>query len=334
MKKLPKYLSFIVMTMTGWGAFLLPFANATTLYQQLTDNQGGINYSCNAGGLSLASFVAPVSSNLSGGYVYLFIQGASQDVAGFSFNVSTTASNAGSISTSANAPTIASTSPATSYQLSFSSGSITAGTTYYVVANCSTSGGVVFIPSQITGTNFYGYVVDGGAESVPVAPGIPGFTNIGIASSSQQIYCNSSFSTSSGFLSSIASDVANGLCNVTVFLFVPPQSSLSQFQLLASTTQSRIPFSYAYQLYTDFSGLSASSTANLPTWTLSFVGFASSSVLGPILPDHLTFFSTSTISTYLPDSTRLAMLFIERMGIWVGLVFYFYRKVIPDKAKI
>jgi len=88
------------------------------------------------------------------------------------------------------------------------------------------------------------------------------------------------------------------------FLFQPTETSLAQFQTLASTTQSKFPFSYIASVNSVWSGLVASSTSNSPSfvYNLHDLGIGSTTPLGNILP-NATVFSASTTMQYFPSGT-------------------------------
>jgi len=161
---------------------------------------------------------------------------------------------------------------------------------------------------------------------------IAGGNSSGVSTSSVQISCNGSFATSTGFFSDISNGVSYGLCTATTFLFVPTQQSLQSFSNLNSTAQTKIPFSYFYGLYAIYDNLSASSTDNLPDYSIDLPAFGSTTALGVITPTHFDILSTTTISKYYPDSFRIAFLFLGTCAIWIEAAFIIYRRVVPHKA--
>jgi len=156
----------------------------------------------------------------------------------------------------------------------------------------------------------------------------PTTTDSGIFLSGAQGYCNDVFASSTG----IGATISNGLCVALGFLFIPTPGSISQFAGLNDALAEHVPFSYVYAVAGDVDTLTASSTANLPTWTVPLSQFPTSTVTGSF--SDLTILSTSTISKYFPDSARLSFLFIERSAIWFGVIFAFYRRIVPHKVKI
>jgi len=340
MKKLPFYAFLAIL-----GAFSVPYiVSATTVYQQLSDSAG--EKTATAETIEVGSFVSPP--------VRTTLYSASQNVGGkfgaFILNKHDTVSGSGTFS-------IASTSadcPATTFfvatnaqtvaaneeilvDLEFTSGTdkyLMPSTTYFI---CFTAAGASIefgIAMNLSADFIYGYITDVSGVSVPLTPNIPGFTDVGISTTSQQVWCNQNFSTSTGFLDSVGQSIALGLCNVTVFLFVPSSNAFSQFQTLSSTTQSKVPFSYVFDAYDIFLGLTASSTGNIAAMSLSFPDISSSTPFGSFIPTSVVGLSTSTISTYLPESVRLGMLGLQRVALWSGLAFMFYRRIIPHKATV
>jgi len=160
----------------------------------------------------------------------------------------------------------------------------------------------------------------------------PSITYFGISTSSVATFCDGSFATTSGFINEIGSSVTLAFCRAAVFLFIPSPSALDNMSVLASTSQTKIPFSYVYELRNIFSGLTASSTANIAALTYNFPQVGSTSPLGSVVPSTIVGLSTTTISTYLPDSARTSFLNLQRVVLWVGLVYLFYRRVIPHHA--
>jgi len=127
----------------------------------------------------------------------------------------------------------------------------------------------------------------------------------------------------------VGGGVRYGLCYAAVTLLLPSDTSLARFTTLASTTQSRIPFSYLYELRSIFSGFTASSTANLPALTLSFPSPGSTTPLGNIVPASVEALSSSTIGTYLSEGVRASFLALQRIFLWVGFIYLMYRRIIP-----
>jgi len=161
-------------------------------------------------------------------------------------------------------------------------------------------------------------------------------TGAAFTASTTQNYCNNNFSSSSNPLIAFGSSVAVGICNTAVTLFVPSLDTINQFKGLASTTQTKIPFSYGYDFASAFQSLTASSSTNLPDWSidLSSVNLGSSTPLGQLFSPTLDYFSTTTIGRYFPDSIRIPFLNIERFAIWFGIVYLFYRRIIPEKPSL
>jgi len=202
-------------------------------------------------------------------------------------------------------------------------------------ANMSFAGVVVSSGFVATDRNLYGYMTDAQGASIPTDPNIPGYTDFGIATSTQRQFCASNFATSSGFWSDISAGFANAMCNVGVMLFIPSSNAVSQFQTLASSSQQKIPFSY----YTDVVGIigaqSGSSSENFPTYgiDLGAVDFGSSSGLA-ILPAHLDFLSTSTINRFLPPGMHTLLYNLMVFAIWLDVMWLLYHRIVPHKPKI
>lgn len=152
----------------------------------------------------------------------------------------------------------------------------------------------------------------------------------------QQFCGSTTFGTTSNLFQDVGASFSSGLCLSFAYLFVPSSDSLGQFQTFVQTAQGKIPFSYAYEFVSDFQSLTASSSTNLPTWKidLSSVDLGSSTPMGDLYGNSITYFSTTTISTYFPDPVRFSLLNIERLAIWFGVVYFFYRRIIPHKPDL
>lgn len=168
-----------------------------------------------------------------------------------------------------------------------------------------------------------------GTPQIGGIPYSPVIQDIGIATTTAAAFCQQNNATSTGFLTDVTNGFGTAICYSFAFLFVPSQNALSQFSALASTTQSKIPFSYFFGLKDIYTSLTASSSVNLPTYSIDLPAFGTTTPLGNILPDNITFLSTSTIDTYYPTATREAFLFLGSSAIWLGLGFILYRRVVP-----
>lgn len=170
-------------------------------------------------------------------------------------------------------------------------------------------------------------IVSNGFQITPTA------SSSGIFFSGAVDYCNSAFASSTG----IGATIGNGLCIATGFLFVPTAASIQQFQDFSTALQNVIPFSYYYDVSTIFTDSSASSTQNMVAYSanLSVLDAASSTGFGPILPTSpFDFFSSTTISHYLPVGMHDFLYTLMQTAIWVEVLFLLYRRIIPNKPKI
>jgi len=193
----------------------------------------------------------------------------------------------------------------------------------------------VSIAANYAATSFYGELTDNSGASVSIEPGLSNYTDPGISTSSQPVYCSDNIGSSTGIFDGIGRSFALGACVSAVFLFVPSGNAIAQFQTLASTTQQKIPFSYYSDVVSIVSGQSASSTGNLPTYGIDLGGvdFGSSSGLA-ILPTHLDFLSTTTINKFLPAGMYTILYNLMVFAIWVEVMFLLYHRIVPHKAKI
>jgi len=215
------------------------------------------------------------------------------------------------------------------------------GVTYYVWVEFALDDADSFIQiaSNLSSNFFYGYLTAGGLHSgtdIPILPGLPGYTDVGISTTSQQVYCNSNFSTSTGLLDSLGKSISTGICNVGVFLFVPSQNALSSFATLSSTTQTKIPFSYYYNVKSILQTASSTS-GNFTSIHLNLggaTGVASTTPFAGILNQDFQLLSTSTISTYISPSTYNLLMDLARYAIWIAVMFHVYRRIVPKHANV
>jgi len=338
MKKLPKYLSHIAFSMLVWGAFLLPsIASAyTTAHAQNTDY---LNHSPLP---SNATFIASFDPS------YFTATGTSQSFITYLLWANTGTATSG-------APFF--------FQLyRFSTGTyLDCQTQTYTPTTLGVNpvsagwGQGSFRAMVLTGTacdmsaNFTGDY--GLREQYPTSPGQPVVylpyvdwwrlttdpstsviyeyqdTAIGISTTTTATYCNATYSGLS-----LGSDIANAMCNVIGFLFIPDSGTLNQFGSLSDVVQTKIPFSYYFGVKGVYDNLSASSTENLPTYGITLPDISSSTPLGSIIPTHIDFFSTTTISKYYPDAIRESMLTLGSFAIWVTLAITLYRRIVPHKT--
>lgn len=155
------------------------------------------------------------------------------------------------------------------------------------------------------------------------------------ATTTQQ-YCNSNFSSSTNPIFQVGNDIAVGICNVGVSLFVPSLDTITSYAKLSSTTQEKIPFSYYFDVKEIYDGSVASSTQNMQSFSINLSAFDSSSStpMGAILPTNLNFFSTTTINKFLPAGMHDIIYNIMTYAIWVEVMYLIYRRIVPKHAKI
>jgi len=331
--------TFGVMCLVTLGLLWTPFSvQGATIYQQLTDSGGAI------GTGNIATFVSFSAGLISGGQFQLSIYNSmtsstTLDANGGQIGIK----NAIGDTVAASQPTNCANSDVLAKETLFCVGNLVPqnGYTNYVVGEQYTVDQVSNLngASVVTGIDydtpqFYGYITDAVGNSIPIAPGIPGFTNVGISTTSQQVYCDQNFSTTTGLLDSLGHSISVGFCNVGVFLFVPDTTTLSQFQTLASTTRSKIPFSYYFDVQSILNSQSASTTENFFTVSLDLPDIGSTTPIGNFIPDHIEFLSTTTISQYLTESQRLTFLAWQRIILVLGFGFMLYRRIIPHKVVV
>lgn len=174
----------------------------------------------------------------------------------------------------------------------------------------------------------YMQIADSGgvAQYFTPAPGYSGFASSTLSSTCEP----------PSDILDVGGGVRYGVCTSMSFLFVPSQNSLTAFYGLKDQAASKIPFSYFFSIKNDFDALTASTSVNLPVWSYNFssVDLGSSTPMGNLFSPNITILSTTTISTYLSDTNRNALLFLERVAIWLGVALYFYRRIIPHKILV
>jgi len=315
------------------------FANADTVYQQLLDSSG--DFSDTAGQI-MGSFT--VTSELPIQIDCLFLATCSGVPYGLVVFTDTSGTVSPSIdvyistSTTINPGAIAlwqfnSVGSSTTDQQFLAPYSMTVvngatnyvvGQTYYII---SAGGSYGNLRADRFSQNLYGFFASGNGVSFGIVPGIPGFTDVGVSTTSQQVFCSQNFSTSSNLFSQASADTAIAFCNVAVFLLVPSPTALNNVSGLMSTTSlgGRFPFSWVFGVKDALTGITASSTANLPTGTLPLneLNFASTTAFGSFLSDT-NFFSTTTIMKYIPQALWDAMQALLEAMLWFTVVFDIY----------
>jgi len=354
MKRLPKYLSTFAFALVIWGAFSVAEAHAAILLQQTQGNYEGPatttpgfqTYKIGQGNLigqvSQVSIKGHFVFTNGAEYVGVQIEGypdatysGATDVCGY--NATPAAYGIGSVngivtSNNSGCATGDGIFSVNQYvKIIFTMNTSGSQTRYGVPASVS--------PFTLDGFDYWGvtpYIVVEGINSSLNPNLINGGNPSGISTSTIQAFCNGTYATSTGFFSDIANGVTYGACTAFAFLFVPNQDTLQDFHNLSSTTQSKIPFSYGYDIATIFSGLTASSSQNFPTYSigLNAIDFSSSTAMGPIFPTSLDFLSSTTINRFLPAGMHDILYSFAIFVIWVETAFVLYRKIVPIKAKI
>jgi len=100
-------------------------------------------------------------------------------------------------------------------------------------------------------------------------------------------------------------------------MFVPTPNSLSQFSDLQPQLAEHLPFSYVFGVGTIWNSLSASSSNNVPQYTIDLgaIGIGSTSALGNILPARMDLLSSTTINKYLPSGVHDTLYTIAEWAI-------------------
>lgn len=116
------------------------------------------------------------------------------------------------------------------------------------------------------------------------------------------------------------------------YIFIPGANVFSAYTSLPNVLGSKFPFSYLNSIKATWNGLSASSTANAPTYQyeLHDLGIGSTTPLGNILP-NATVFSASTTEQYFPAGTFNLLKSLAAIAIWLTFfadVFFTTRNLI------
>lgn len=169
-------------------------------------------------------------------------------------------------------------------------------------------------------SNFFPYftIVADGFQITPTA------SSSGLFLSGAQEFCHSQFGSSTSF----GSDIGNGICIAVGYLFVPTPESVQAIPNLQTSLALHAPFSWVYGTISTWNTLSASSSVNLPIYTVdsSKFDFSSSTALGSILPSSITLLSTSTINTYLPAGIHDTLYTLASFAIALSAVGYMFSR--------
>jgi len=139
------------------------------------------------------------------------------------------------------------------------------------------------------------------------------WSNITVASSS--ISCNTGNVFSDGFCSAIS------------YLFVPDPQTLGGLFNLASTTESKFPFSWIFGVRTQFQNMSVASSTAMSTlsFNLGSLGIGSTSSMGNILP-NTEVFSKNTIETYISPTLWATFQSLIAAALWLLLGGYIFNQ--------
>lgn len=150
-----------------------------------------------------------------------------------------------------------------------------------------------------------------------------------VSTSTLPVVCQSNFSTSTSILDSVGSSIAYGLCLAGTYLFIPSQQQLDQYGDYNLLVQTKIPFSYFYDVKSEIDSLSATSTDNVPTYSVDLASAAvsgSTTPIGNFLPHNLSILSSTTINTYLPNGVHTALFTLASAAIWFSAGYYIYHR--------
>lgn len=222
-------------------------------------------------------------------------------------------------------------------------GTYSTSTYYKVVGNNNVPGGMIEEGSAkwygfaLNGNNYHGQGaihqisvrINGRVVFTPGAPypGMPAtFTaTSGVSSfdfSSSQVYCDNNFPPS-GFL-----NLANNLCLVIGFLFIPSATSIDTLYSIPDELATRVPFAYFNDIENTFNNLQpvASGTSYFGNVILDYpsLGVATNSMFAL---QKVTLLSTTTVRYYFSDSTWQTYMNLITLAVWMMLVYYMFFKV-------
>jgi hypothetical protein len=159
------------------------------------------------------------------------------------------------------------------------------------------------------------------------------FQTLGLSTSTVASFCDANMPfDDSSIIKATMTFVPNGLCRVGSFLVIPDVSAINQFSGVPDLARERIPFSYVSGVANTWSSLTASSSANAPTYVLNFhdLGLGSTTAIGDFIP-NVTVFSSSTVEHFFPTGTFEALKTLAGIAIVLGLfldIFFTARNMI------
>jgi len=151
-------------------------------------------------------------------------------------------------------------------------------------------------------------------------------TAIGLSSlSGAQSFCNSQFGTSTGGIFGIGTDLANGICQVGLFLFIPSTAALGDFQQIPLTLQSKFPFAWGFAIKDLLSSLSTTTSANYPTVSYA-IGTTTPGYYQNIVGSGLSIATPTTIQNLAADSVWTTIRYLIGVILWISFAYFVYRK--------
>lgn len=111
---------------------------------------------------------------------------------------------------------------------------------------------------------------------------------------------------------------------------------IQSFGNIPALLSNKYPFNWIYDIANSFNNQgTTTSSDSFPDWSIDYGGFnttyASTSLAKGILPSKFTILSTTTISTYISDSSRELLKNIMRMAMYVGLALQVYYMAVSGK---
>jgi len=111
-------------------------------------------------------------------------------------------------------------------------------------------------------------------------------------------------------------------------MFVPTPASVQQFSDVEPLLAQKLPFSYVFGVQSTWSSLQASSSQNVPEYSINLgaLGIGSTTALGNILPNQMDLLSSSTIQKYLPPGVHDTLFGLAEIAIALTAMYGMYEE--------
>jgi len=339
MKKLPKYISTLVLTMGVWGAFLVPIALAQTSFLLVSQGQsplqsptmcaggGCFDYKIGTGWVgTTTSAIMVASTSPSQSNIW------TTAIFGYSDPTYTTLVQHCVYQSNSEVGVAGRVQKQLLNQSVFTGDCVLYGNRYYDLefeintawdpygTDSNTHPGWTLTSSA--GSNFYpSFSIIGNGFQLS-----PSISSSGINFSAAQQFCNGAFGTSTGGAYGIITDSANSICQVGAYLFVPSTDSVDTFTQIPTSLEGKFPFSWGFGVKDLLTNLTASTSANYPTVTYNFSTSTGLSVI--LSSSSLLIVNPTLIQNLAPDSTWTTIRYLMASILWIAFAYFVYRKVL------